>query len=288
MSIKVETFFDKATFTLTYLVYDENSKDALLIDPVMNFDIVTSSIAYHSVESYLKFIKENSLTLHYVLESHAHADHLSGAAEIKKKLPKVKVAIGSNVTKVQKVFAPIFNNKTIATDGSQFDVLLQDQESLKVGSFEFKTIFTPGHTPACCSFLVEDMLFVGDLIFMPDSGSGRCDFPDGSAEDLYDSIVNKVYTLPDETKVFVGHDYQPNGRELEYQTTVGFSKKNNIQLKSETTKEDYIMFRTERDALLKAPKLLLPSIQVNIAAGELPAPDDNGTAYLRLPLKVEI
>ncbi len=283
MSLTVKTFYDEPTFTLSYFVYDENTKDAILIDPVLDYDPASGAISTDSIENYKSFISDKKLKLHYILETHAHADHLSGAHELRENFPEAKIAIGKNITLVQEVFSGVFN-MDVATDGSQFDLLLDEGEPLKVGSFEVKTIFTPGHTPACASYLIEDNLFTGDALFMPDFGTGRCDFPKGSAEDLYNSVSNKIYELPDETKVYVGHDYQPNGRKLEYQTTVGESKKKNIQLKSSTTKEEFVKFRTERDATLSAPKLLLPSVQVNITAGELPNPESNGTRYLKIPL----
>lgn len=287
MNLKVETLFDPATYTLTYVVYDENSKDAIIIDPVLDYDPATSAVSMDSLDKVLAFVKGKELNLHYVLETHAHADHLTGAAEIKKRLPNVKTAIGRNITKVQEVFSGVFNMKDMDTNGAQFDLLLDDEEVLKAGTIEVKTLFTPGHTPACSTYLIEDLAFTGDALFIPDSGTGRCDFPAGSSEDLYNSIHGKLYSLPEETKVYVGHDYQPGGRALVYQTTIGESKKENIQLKSETSKEEYIKFRTERDATLAAPRLLLPSIQVNIEGGKLPNAEDNGTSYLKLPIKMK-
>lgn len=283
--MKIETLFDQTTFTLTYIVYDEQSKDALVIDPVLNYDAASSSITFDQIEKIENFIKTNKLKLNYVFETHAHADHLSSSDELKKKFPGLKVAISERITEVQDVFKGVFNLETLKTDGSQFDILLKDGQVFKAGSIEIKVIATPGHTPACTSFLIEDNLFTGDLIFMPDYGTGRCDFPAGSATDLYESVANKVYTLPDTTKVFVGHDYQPGGRELRWESTVGESKEKNIQLTAGTTKEDYIKFRNDRDATLNAPKLLLQSVQVNINAGVFPEAEDNGLSYLKMPIR---
>ncbi|QDK44900.1 MBL fold metallo-hydrolase [Bdellovibrio sp. ZAP7] len=284
--IRIQHFFDSATFTLTYVVHDPSTLDAVIIDPVWDYDPATSKLSTQSMDQVVAYIKENKLTPHFVLETHAHADHLSSSQLFKNIFPGIKVAIGERITEVQKLFKPVFNMpKDFNVFGADFDILLKENEVLNAGSIRIKTFFTPGHTPACASYLIEDALFTGDAIFMPDSGTGRCDFPAGSAEALFDSITNKIYTLPDETRIFVCHDYQPQGRELQYQTTVGEEKAKNIQLKAETTKDQFIEFRTKRDATLSAPKLLLPSIQINIRAGHLPAPEDNGTSYIKLPLR---
>ena len=285
MNNHVHTFYDQATFTLTYVVYDENSKDAIIIDPVLDYDPSGSKITTESLQKILEFVKAKKLDIKLVLETHAHADHLSSAAEIKKSFPNAKVGIGKNIVKVQEVFKNLFNLKHLKTDGSQFDLLLEDKELIEIGGMTIKTIDTPGHTPACVSYLIGNKLFTGDALFMPDYGTGRCDFPAGSANDLFHS-VKKLYTLPDETEVYVGHDYQPNGRELKFQTTIGESKKENIQLKEITQEEDYTSFRNKRDAGLKAPRLLLPSIQINIDGGHLPSVEDNGKSYLKIPLNL--
>lgn len=285
--MKVQEFYDASTYTLTYIVYDEATKDAIVIDPVLNYDPNSGSYSFESMQKILDFVKGNELNVHFIIETHAHADHLTSSYFVKSKWPNAKVAIGKNITKVQSVFKDVFNLKEFIPDGSQFDVLLADNEETKAGNLSFKTIFTPGHTPACTSILVGDALFTGDTIFMPDYGTGRCDFPAGSAEDLYESITQKIYTLPEDTRIFVGHDYCPNGRELAFQTTVGESKKSNIRLTSNTTKEEFVKFRSERDATLSAPRLLLQSIQINIQAGKLPEAEDNGMRYLKLPLKTE-
>jgi len=283
LSIKFKYFFDSITSTLTYIVYDESSKDAVIIDPVMNLNWAAGEISYESVELVENFIEVNNLNAQYILETHIHADHLSGSAELKKRLPGLKIAIGENVTKVQEHFSKVFNVENVDTKGSQFDHLFQDGESFKVGSIEIKVISTPGHTPACCSFLIVDNLFVGDVIFMPDSGTGRCDFPGASAKEMYHSIDKKLYQLPDDTKVFVGHDYQPNGRVLKFETTIMDQKKNNIHLRAETKEDEFVGFRKSRDVTLRPPKLLLPSIQINMNGGNLPEAEGNGVSYLKVP-----
>lgn len=287
MKYQVQTLFDKETFTLTYIVYDDESKDAIIIDPVLNFNNASGTISFESINEILKYTSENKLNVHAIIETHAHADHISAAAELKKRFCDCKILISEGIKEVQKVFKPIFNLNTLKVDGSQFDILAQDGDVLNFGSIEIKAIATPGHTPSCMSFLIKDMLFVGDTIFMPDFGTGRCDFPSGSADLLYTSINDKIFKLPDSTKVFVGHDYQPKGRELMYMSTVRAQKLGNIQLNSSISRKDFVDMRTKRDSGLNAPKLLLPSIQVNIAAGELPQESDNGVRYLVLPLKLK-
>ena len=282
--MKVQHFFDKNTFTLTYVVWDEHTKDAVIIDPVLDYDPNSSTVTKHSINQVIEFIKEQNLNALYSIETHAHADHLSGAHEIKSLLPQIKIGIGQNITAVQSTFKSIYNLKDFNTNGVQFDVLLNEDEPLIAGSLTIKTIFTPGHTPACSTYLIEDSAFTGDALFMPDFGTGRCYFPAGSAKDLYHSVHNKLYNLPDSTRTFTGHDYQPGGRPLEFESTIGEHKKNNIHLKETTTEQEYIEFRTTRDATLNTPKLLLPSIQTNIRAGELPKPEDNGTRYLKIPI----
>ena len=283
--MKIQHFFDNDTFTLTYVVWDEQSKDGVIIDPVLDYNPNSGKFSYKSADLHLDFIKKNELKIHYILETHAHADHLSSSVYLKQKLPGAKVAIGAPIKLVQEVFKGVFNMKDLKTDGSQFDHLLEDNEVVKAGSLSFKVIYTPGHTPACASYLFGENVFTGDALFMPDYGTGRCDFPKGSAEDLYKSISQKLYLLPDSTKYFTGHDYLPNGRELKFQSTIGESKKSNIRLTGSTSKEDFVKFRRERDATLEAPRLLLPSIQVNIAAGHLPEAEDNGMRYLKLPIR---
>lgn len=284
MALEIKTFFDNATFTLTYIVYDKNSKDSIVIDPVLDYDPAASKITYESIDKVDEFLKSNNLNLHLILDTHAHADHLTGSAELKNRYPHAKVAIGKHITEVQETFAQIYNLKDFNSSGVQFDLLLDEGKEVEAGTIKINTIFTPGHTPACSSFLIDDMVFTGDALFMPDYGTGRCDFPKGSAKDLYHSIHEKLYKLPDETRVFTGHDYQPDGRALKFESTIGENKKCNVHLKESTTEEEFVKFRTERDATLNAPRLLLPSIQINIDAGHLPKEEDNEARYLKIPL----
>lgn len=282
--MKIQHFYDAFTYTLTYVVYDEKNKIAVVIDPVLNYEPHSSTISTDSIKEVNEFLKKNNLDLKYILETHAHADHISGSQELKTLYPKAQVGIGKRITEVQSTFKKIYNMKEINESGMQFDILLDDKSELILGDLKIKTYFTPGHTPACASYLIEDALFTGDALFMPDFGTGRCDFPKGSAKDLYRSVHDTIYSLPDTTRIFVGHDYQPGGRELKFETTVGESKKNNIQLKEHTGLEEFIHFREERDKTLNAPKLLLQSIQININAGELPEEEDNGMSYLKFPI----
>ena len=283
--LKIETQYDADTFTLTYIVYDDNTGDAVIIDPVLDIDTAAGKLSFESLNKITSFVKTQKLNVKGILETHAHADHLSSSQYLKEQFPEAQVAISERIKIVQETFRPVFNLKDLNIDGSQFDLLFKDHETYNFGSVAVKILPTPGHTPACTSFLIEDNLFTGDALFMPDFGTGRCDFPAGSAEDLYKSISEEIYTLPDETKIWVGHDYQPNGRELKFQTTVKESKEDNIQLSSKTSKEQFFTFRTERDKTLAAPRLLLPSIQVNVDAGHLPKEEDNGMRYLKLPIR---
>lgn len=270
MAIKIQHFFDPRTSTLTYVVHDPSTLDAVIIDPVWDFDAVSGELSTTSLATVLGYIKNNRLKPHFVMETHAHADHISSSQLFKKFFPEIKVAIGERITEVQKAFKDVFHLSENETHGTEFDVLLKEHQVLEAGSLKFKVMFTPGHTPACASYLIEDALFSGDALCMPDSGTGRCDFPKGSAETLYHS-VQKIYALPENTRIFVAHDYQPNGRSLEFQTTVKEEKEKNIFLNGQTSKEDFVNSRTKRDAGLSAPKLLMPSIQVNIRAGNLPS-----------------
>jgi len=285
--MEIKTFYDTRTNTFTYVVFDPETKDAVVIDPVLDYEPVGSKIWTESVDVVIDYIKSNELKLHYIMESHAHADHISGAPMIKDEFPDAKTAVGKNITVVQQYFKNMFNlDEEFPTDGSQFDRLLEDKEIFNAGSLEFEVIFTPGHTPACATYKIEDVIFAGDAIFMPDGGTGRCDFPAGSAHDLYNSITQRIYTLPDETRIFVGHDYQPGGREVMCETTVADQKASNIQLKDGVSETDFIKFRSARDKVLNAPKLLFQSIQVNIDAGELPDAEDGGNIYLKIPVNI--
>ncbi|HMA93119.1 MAG TPA: MBL fold metallo-hydrolase [Polyangiaceae bacterium] len=282
--MEIKSFFDERTSTLTYVVYDPSTLDAIVLDPVMDYDPASGAISHQSVTQVVEFLNQHHLKLHYVLETHAHADHLSGSQLLKEACPNVKVAIGRRITEVQATFRDVFAlGPEFPIDGTQFDRLLDDGEILEAGSIQVRTLFTPGHTPACASYLIDDALFTGDAVFMPDSGVGRCDFPGGSAKALYSSVQQRLYELPDETRIFVGHDYQPGGRELRYQTTVGEQKRSNALLRADTSEESFVSMREKRDATLPAPKLLFQSVQVNIHAGRLPAPI-NGIRYLKMPL----
>jgi glyoxylase-like metal-dependent hydrolase (beta-lactamase superfamily II) len=286
--MNIRHFFDPDTFTLTYLVIDESTKDTVIIDPVLDFDPPSGKVKDQSLQEVLHYINANKLQVRAILETHAHADHLSSSQILKQRFPDAVLGIGEKIKLVQEVFKGYFNLPNLLTDGSQFDHLFKDFEEVSFGSLKMKALPTPGHTPACMSYMFGDAIFVGDALFMPDSGTGRCDFPKGSVKDLYHSVAKTLYSLPDATRVFVGHDYSPGGREMRYQTTIGESKKSNIQLTANTSEQDYVEFRTARDKTLKAPRLLLPSIQVNIAAGHLPDLEDNGKSYLKLPLTTEL
>jgi glyoxylase-like metal-dependent hydrolase (beta-lactamase superfamily II) len=284
--VQVQEFFEPDTFTLTYVVFDEASSDAVIIDPVLDYEACSAETSTKSVELVSSFVQSKELRVHYVLETHAHADHVSGAQALRKR-SGAQVAIGARITEVQAVFRDIFDlGASLAADGSQFDRLLKDGEVLHAGTLAIQALATPGHTPACMSYRIGDAVFTGDALFMEDYGTGRCDFPKGSAAELYASVHDKLYTLPDTTRVFVGHDYQPGGRKLRFETTIGASKRENVQLKASTSKEEYVTFRTARDRTLKAPRLLLPSVQLNVNAGRLPEPHANGRRYLSIPINL--
>ena len=284
--MEIKSFFDARTFTFTYVIFDAATKDAVVIDPVLDYEPVGSKLWTESVDVVIKFIKDNGLTLHYILESHAHADHLSGAQMLKEQFPAAKTAVGKNITVVQEFFKTFFIlSGDFTTDGSQFDRLLNDNEVFEAGSLKVGVIFTPGHTPACACYKIGDALFTGDALFMPDMGTGRCDFPAGSAHDLYNSVTERIYALPDDTRIFVGHDYMPGGREVASETTVGEEKRNNIQLSENTSEVDFIKFRSERDKTLSAPKLLFQSVQVNIDAGSMPDVEGD-KQYLKIPVNI--
>ncbi len=286
--MRIHTFFDPATFTLTYVVYDADSHDAVVIDPVLDYDPQGSQTSLASVDKVTAFLKDNGLKLGHVLETHAHADHITGAQILKRRF-SAAVVIGRRITEVQSTFKSIFDlHEGFATDGSQFDKLLAEGDVLQSGTIQIGAIETPGHTPACLTYKVHDALFTGDALFIEDSGTGRCDFPRGSAEELYRSIHDKLYALPDETRVFVGHDYQPSGRPLRYETTIGASKQKNIQLRGDTTMDQFVSFRQGRDSTLAAPRLLFPSVQVNVDAGRLPKPHANGIRYLQIPINLKV
>jgi glyoxylase-like metal-dependent hydrolase (beta-lactamase superfamily II) len=286
--MKIQHFYDPTTFTLTYVVFDPETKDAVVIDPVLDYDPVGSKTSTASADSVVRFVRESGLTVHYSLETHAHADHLSGAPYLKRELG-ARTVIGAHIREVQATFKGVFDlPASFATDGSQFDMLAREGETLRAGSLSVEVIETPGHTPACVTYKVGDAIFTGDALFIEDYGTGRCDFPKGSADALFDSVHGKLYALPDATRVFVGHDYQPDDRPLRFETTIGASKASNVQLKAGTSKDTFVSFRKERDRTLAAPRLLFPSVQVNIDGGRLPRPAANGNRYLRVPVNLGV
>jgi glyoxylase-like metal-dependent hydrolase (beta-lactamase superfamily II) len=281
--MEIHAFADEGrTWTVTYVVYDPASKDAVIIDPILDLDTTPWRTSTDSVNQVVEFVENKQLRVHWILDTHVHADHISGAAVLKKRL-NAPMAIGSKIRRVQEVFKGTFNLPAdFPTDGSQFDRLLDDSDVLQAGSLAVKVLSTPGHTPACCTYQIGDALFTGDVLFMPDIGVARCDFPDGSARDLYRS-VKRLYDFPHETRVFVGHDY-PNGRPFQYQTTIAESKAFNTDLQGNIDKARFVTNILERDSALPAPRLLFPSLQLNINAGELPQPENNDVAYLKVPL----
>lgn len=279
----IEPFFDERTFTITYVVFDEASRDAVIIDPVLDYEPSGGKLWTESLERLAAFVDDKKLTVHHVLETHAHADHLSGSQWLKKRYG-AKIAISERITEVQGVFKEVFALDELPTDGRQFDVLLKDRQVLKAGAVQLTAIATPGHTPACMSFQVGDAVFTGDALFLDDVGVGRCDFPKGDAAALYDSVVSRLFTLPEATRLFVGHDYPPAGRTWRAMTTVGSAKQANAQLTASMSKPAFVEKRTARDRTLSPPRLLYPSVQVNIAAGLLPAAKPNGRRYLVTPL----
>ncbi len=285
--MRIHSLFDPNTFTLTYVVYDPDSRDAVVIDPVLDFDPLSAQTSLASVQRIAAFVHEQQLTLRHVLETHAHADHLTGAQYLKRRFG-ASVVIGARITEVQATFKQVFDlPASFSVDGRQFDCLLTDGQGLHAGTLHVEAIGTPGHTPACLTYKIGDALFTGDALFIEDYGTGRCDFPRGSAEELFDSVHGKLYRQPDHLRVFVGHDYQPGGRTLRYETTIGISKRQNVQLRTETTREQFVSFRTARDKTLTAPRLLFPSVQVNIDAGRLPPAHENGTRYLQIPINLK-
>jgi glyoxylase-like metal-dependent hydrolase (beta-lactamase superfamily II) len=283
--MRVEAFHDPSTFTMTYVVSDSRTRDAVVIDPVLDFDPASAATSVASVDRVSDYLRREGLRLRHVLETHAHADHLSGSQALRRRFD-APVAIGERIREVQATFQRLLDLPlAFSSDGRQFDRLLADGEVLRAGSLEIEVLSTPGHTPACLTYRIEDAIFTGDLLFTEDYGTGRCDFPGGSADAMYDSI-QRVYRLPDETRVFVGHDYQPGGRPLRWETSIGASKAHNPQLSATTPRDAFVAMRRARDATLPAPRLLFPSIQINIEAGRLPAPHTNGTRYLVVPLNL--
>ncbi|MGI9220287.1 MAG: MBL fold metallo-hydrolase [Woeseiaceae bacterium] len=279
----VDAFFDEATFTVSYVVSDPATGRAAIIDPVLDYDPHSGRTASQSAKQLIDYVKEAGLQVDWILETHVHADHLSSAPHLKEKVGGT-TAIGAHVTAVQDVFKQIFNITDLATDGSQFDHLFTDGDTFKIGNIDAQVIATPGHTPACVTYVIGDAAFVGDTLFMPDFGTARTDFPGGSAAQLYASI-QKILALPDDTRLFMCHDYKAPGRdEYAWETSVAEQRASNIHINEQVSEEAFVATREGRDSQLGMPKLLLPSIQVNIRAGQLPAAEDNGIQYLKIPL----
>lgn len=283
---QVKGFFDEPTFTISYVVSDAASKKAAIIDSVWDFDQASGRTSFESADAIIDYVREQGLTIEWILETHAHADHLSAAPYLQEKLGG-KMAIGREILTVQGVFGKIFNEGTeFARDGSQFDQLLDDGDQLMVGDIPLIAMHVPGHTPADLAYVVGDALFTGDTMFMPDYGSARADFPGGDARMLYRS-VRRLMKLPDETRVFLCHDYKaPNRDEYIWETTILAERTGNVHLHDGVSEDEFVAMRTQRDATLAMPKLILPSLQVNIRGGRLPPPEDNGVRYLKLPLDV--
>ena len=279
----ISGFHDPATFTITYVVSDPATKRAAIIDSVLDFDPASGRTSTASADAVIAFVRQEGLEVDWILETHVHADHLTGAPYLRDELGG-KTGIGADVATVQETFKVVFNLKDLATDGSQFDHLFVDGETFRVGELEGRVIATPGHTPACITYVIGDAGFVGDTLFMPDFGSARTDFPGGSAPDLYDSI-QKILALPDETRLFMCHDYKAPGRdEFAWITSVAEQRAANIHINDKVTRDEFVHMREERDAQLGMPKLILPSLQVNLRAGFLPEPEDNEIRYLKIPL----
>ncbi|MCE1162701.1 MAG: MBL fold metallo-hydrolase [Thiomonas sp.] len=278
----VQSWFHAPTFTATHCIIDPETRHCAILDSVLDFDYASGRTKTDFADKIAAFVREQGLTVDWLLESHAHADHLSAAPYLKKQFGG-KIAIGEHIQDVQKVFSQVFNDSTMPTDGSPFDHLFKDGEAFAIGHLQARVMHTPGHTPACVSYLVGDCAFVGDTLFMPDYGTARCDFPGGDAHVLFQS-VHKLYSLPPETKLYLCHDYMPGGREPIWQTTVQAEREGNVQLNAQTSEDDFVAFRKKRDATLNMPALILPSVQINVRAGEMPRAEANGVSYLKVPV----
>jgi len=281
---QVTTFFDEPTNTLTYVIEDPASNACAVVDSVMNLDYPSGSISFEGADRIISYISANRLQLEWILETHVHADHLSAAPYIQQQLGG-KIAIGSNISVVQETFGGVFNaGEGFARDGSQFDVLLRDGDTIQIGQLEGKAMHTPGHTPACMTYVLGDAVFVGDTLFMPDGGTARVDFPGGDAHVLYQSI-QRILSLPEDMRIFVCHDYLPDGRALEFETTVAEERQHNIHVRTGISEAAFVEMRNARDATLGMPTLILPSLQVNMRAGHFPpAEQSSGQMFLKLPL----
>lgn len=281
--MKIQHFYDLETATFTYVVSDETTSKCAIIDPVMGYNISSGKISNTPANEIINYVKENNLLVEWILETHIHADHLTASNYLKEKTGG-RIAIGEHIKEVIEFWSPIFNStKDVTMDRSHFDHLFKDGEEFSIGDLKVKVIHTPGHTPACCSYLVDDSIFVGDTLFAPRIGTARTDFPGGSASILYNSI-QKILSLPDDTKIFIGHDYPAIGKEPQFLCTILEQKKHNILINETVSEEQYVETRNKRDTNKPVPKLLLPSIQVNIRAGKFEEPEENGIQYIKLPL----
>lgn len=281
---QVHAFFDEATYTVSYVVVDPATRTCAIADSVLDYDAAAGRTKTASADSIIAFIRQQGLKLDWILETHVHADHLSAAPYIKQQLGG-RIGIGFNITVVQNVFGKVFNAGTeFARDGSQFDHLFRDGETFRIGNIEARALHTPGHTPACMTYVIGDAAFVGDTLFMPDYGTARCDFPGGDARELYRSI-RKIFALPAETRLFMCHDYKAPGRDdYRWETTVAAERASNIHVHDGVDEDSFVAMRRKRDAALDMPRLILPSVQVNMRAGKLPPAESNGTRYLKIPL----
>ena len=282
-NFKIKGFFDEETSTISYVVYDMTSKKCAVIDSVLDFDFSSGTIDYHNAEKIISFIEKMKLDIEWLIETHVHADHLSASPYIQKKLGG-KIGISEKISDIQNIFGKTFNAGTeFQRDGSQFDRLFKDNDEYKIGCIKCKVINTPGHTPACTAHVIGNSIFVGDTLFMPDLGSARADFPGGDARELYRSI-QKILSYPDDTLIFVCHDYPPSSRKVEWVTTVGEQKKRNIHVKTSIGEDEFVKVREARDKTLNMPKLIIPSIQVNMRAGNLPPAEDSGDVFIKVPI----
>lgn len=285
MQPDVHPFFHAESNTWTYLVRDPSGSAAAIIDPVLDFDAKSARTSTQSAQRLVDLVRAHGLDVQWIIETHAHADHLSAAQWLKAQWPGAAVAIGEGIREVQKAFAPVFNlDDGFIADGSQFDRLFADGDTLRIGALDARVIAVPGHTSDSCAYLIGDALFTGDSLFMPDAGTARCDFPGGDARTLFRSIRHLFVLLPDDTRVFVCHDYGPGGREVACETTIGAQKRENIHVRDGTGEDEYVALRTARDSTLAMPALILPAVQTNIRAGALPEPEGNGVRYLKIPL----
>ena len=282
-NLHIKEFFDDQTSTISYVVHDNIEKKCAVIDSVLDFDYSSGDINYVNADKIISYVDQNKLNVEWLIETHVHADHLSASPYIQKKLGG-KIGISEKISDIQNIFGKTFNAGTeFQRDGSQFDKLFKDNDEYKIGNINCKVINTPGHTPACTAHVIGNSIFVGDTLFMPDLGSARADFPGGDARQLYRSI-QKILSYPDETRIFVCHDYPPSSREVKWSTTVGEQKENNVHVKTSILEDEFVKIREARDKTLNMPKLIIPSIQVNMRAGNLPPPEDNGSVYIKVPI----